>query len=167
MLRATPRRRPSQKAMTALPARRLSAMRDSQLPLLGGTGETVGADETFIGRKDGATPSRGTQHKRAVLSLVECGGSVRSFHIDKANLATIGPIVMANVAHESALMTGEARHYRKVGKRFAAMRPSVIAPKNTCAAMPTYAKRFLQHLQARDFKGIYQHCGEKPPASLP
>jgi hypothetical protein len=81
-------------------------------------GEEVDCTETFIGHKEGTTPSHGTQHRRAVLSLVERGGPVRSFHIDKANLAAIGTIVVANVAREFALMTDGTRPYRKGGKRF-------------------------------------------------
>lgn len=138
------------------------AMRLGQMPPLGGKGKVVEADETFIGRKEGTTPSRGTQHKRAVLSLVERGGSVRSFHIDKANLATIGSIVVANVARESALMTDEARHYRKVGKRFA--RHEAV---NHSAEEYVRGDAYTNTLEGyysifkRGFKGIYQHCAEK------
>jgi transposase-like protein len=45
----------------------------------GGSG-VVEVDETFIGRKKGAPKRRGVGHKRAVLSLVERGGAVRSVH---------------------------------------------------------------------------------------
>lgn len=138
------------------------AMRAGQLPPLGGEGKVVEADETFIGRKEGTTPARGTQHKRAVLSLVERGGSVRSFHIDKANLATIGTIVVANVARESALMTDEARHYQKVGKRFArheAVNHSVEEYVRGDAYTNTLEGYYS--IFKRGFKGIYQHCGEK------
>jgi transposase-like protein len=100
------------------------AMRGGQLPPMGGEGRIVEADETYIGRKDGVTPARGAQHKRAVLSLVERGGSVRSFHIDKANAATVGPIVLANVRRETALMTEMRRNItRRSASTSRAMRP--------------------------------------------
>ena len=55
------------------------AMRTGALAPMGGAGSIVEADETFIGRKDGTEVRRGVAHKRAVLTLVERGGSARSF----------------------------------------------------------------------------------------
>ena len=49
---------------------------------MGGEGEIVEIDETYIGRKEGAEIRRGAGHKNAVLTLVERGGSARSFHVD-------------------------------------------------------------------------------------
>ncbi|MBS0224216.1 MAG: IS1595 family transposase [Proteobacteria bacterium] len=77
------------------------AMRDGMLPPLGGEGSAVEADEIFIGRKAGSKKKRGGYgHKRAVLSVVERGGSVRSFHIDKVGVKEIGRIVANNVRRE-------------------------------------------------------------------
>ena len=55
-------------------------------PSMGGGGKTVEVDETYIGRlkgQPGSASRRGT-HKNTVLTLVERGGSARSFHIDSA-----------------------------------------------------------------------------------
>jgi transposase-like protein len=95
------------------------AMREGQVPPMGGAGEIVEADETYIGTKKGAKKARAFHHKNAVVSLVQRGGSVRSFHVDRANTKTIGRIVANNVARETALMTDEARYYRKPGKLMA------------------------------------------------
>src|SRR5207237_7590713 len=60
------------------------AMRVGGLAPLGGEGKIVEADETFIGHIKGA-PKKvkgGFAHKNIVLTLVERGGSARSFHID-------------------------------------------------------------------------------------
>ena len=71
---------------------------------LGGAGKHVKADETFIGRLEGQPKRKaGYGHKNTVLTLVERGGSARSFHIDGASLADIAPIVRANVSRESNL----------------------------------------------------------------
>ncbi len=71
---------------------------------IGGEGQTVEADETFIGRKHGRPKKRGGYgHKNAVLSLVERGGAVRSFHIDKVGVKEIGEIVAKNVAQKTSL----------------------------------------------------------------
>ena len=86
------------------------AMRAGQMPPLGGEGKAVEADETYIGRKAGKPKKQGHGHKRAVLSLVERGGDVRSFHVDRATTKEIGTIVATNVNRESTLMTDEAGH---------------------------------------------------------
>ena len=59
------------------------------------------------------------RHKNTVLTLVERGGSARSFHIDEATKENIVPIVRANLDRESHLMTDEARRYESVGSEFA------------------------------------------------
>ena len=46
-----------------------------------------------------------------MLSLVERGGKVRSFHIERTNRENVVPIVRANIARESKLATDEGPHY--------------------------------------------------------
>src|SRR5208282_4177968 len=59
------------------------AMRTGGFAPMGGAGSIVEIGETFIGRKEGVEKARaGFGHKNAVLSLVERGGSVRSFRVD-------------------------------------------------------------------------------------
>jgi transposase-like protein len=84
------------------------AMRSGPLAPMGGDGAIVEADETFIGQKKDVPKRRGYAHKHAVLSLVERGGDVRSFHVDGTSAADLVPIVKENVAHE----TRSARHAR-------------------------------------------------------
>jgi transposase-like protein len=57
------------------------AMRLDDLAPMGGGGSIVEVDEAFIGRKEGYETKAGVKHKNAVLTLVERGGSARSFHI--------------------------------------------------------------------------------------
>ncbi len=77
------------------------AMRDGGLAPMGGAGGVVEVDETFIGRKEGVEVRQGAWHKNAVLTLVERGGSARSFHVDEATKAEILPIVRENLDRES------------------------------------------------------------------
>src|ERR1700678_3243711 len=60
------------------------AMRLGGLSPMGGGGKTVEGDETYIGYLEGQPKSgkRGWSNKNIVLTLVERGGSARSFHID-------------------------------------------------------------------------------------
>ena len=95
------------------------AMRIGSLAPMGGVGGIVEADETFIGRKEGSTKRRGHGHKNAVLSLVERGGHVRSFHVDGTSAADVMPIIRKNVAKETAMMTDEGGHYSRLGSDFA------------------------------------------------
>ena len=75
------------------------AMRSDDLSPLGGSGKTVEADETFIGRLPDVPKQRhGYAHKNIVLTLVERGGSARSWHVDTTTVGTLMPIIRANVA---------------------------------------------------------------------
>jgi transposase-like protein len=84
------------------------AMRTGGLAPMGGAGSIVEIDETFIGRKEGAELRRGGAHKNIVLSLIERGGEARSFHVDSTKREDIVPIVEANIAKETHVMTDES-----------------------------------------------------------
>ena len=64
------------------------AMRPANSSPMGGAGGIVEVDETFIGRKEGVEKRRGGAHKNIVLSLVERGGSARSFHVESPRKRT-------------------------------------------------------------------------------
>src|SRR5262245_8093025 len=80
------------------------AMRDGGLAPLGGAGGVVEADETDFGKQETPTPSKsrkgrpyihkggGPAGKRAVIALVERGGSVRTFHPGVADGETVTKI---------------------------------------------------------------------------
>src|SRR3984957_20076972 len=96
------------------------AMRLGGLSPMGGGGKVVEVDETYIGRLEGQPKRRtGGSHKNIVLTLVERGGSARSFHIDSTSNANIAPILKANMSREARLMTDEAPQYKEPGRDFA------------------------------------------------
>jgi transposase-like protein len=95
------------------------AMRTGDLAPMGGAGSIVEIDETFIGRKPGMPIKRGTNHKHVVLTLVERGGSVRSFHVDGVKKDDVLPIIRANLDRETHVMTDEAKRYAQLGDEFA------------------------------------------------
>ena len=78
----------------------------------------VEIDETFIGRKEGAEVRRGGSYKNIVLSLVERGGEARSFHVGSTKKEDIIPIVKANIAKETHVMTDELNTYSGFGEHF-------------------------------------------------
>jgi transposase-like protein len=88
------------------------AMRVTGAEPMGGSGKVVEVDETYYGRVEGVPKQRtGSAHKNVVLTLVERGGSARSFHIDSTSIANIAPILKAHINRESRLMTDEAPQY--------------------------------------------------------
>ncbi|MFM9842536.1 MAG: IS1595 family transposase [Dongiaceae bacterium] len=138
------------------------AMRSDKLPPIGGAGAKVEADETFIGnKKDRKKRPGGFAHKHVVFSLVERGGELRSFHIDRANAKNVRDVMVRQVSPKSAVMTDDASYYRWVGDAFADHQ-SVnhkaeewvrgIAHTNTLEGFFSIFKRGM--------RGIYQHCGE-------
>ena len=108
------------------------AMRETGGGPLGGEGKIVEADETYFGQTENRRPSpqrkdrpftkrgrTGPGGKRAVVALVERGGKVRSFHVERADKATITKIVTENIARESKLHTDESRLYYGADEHFA------------------------------------------------
>jgi transposase-like protein len=139
------------------------AMRSGELAPMGGAGGTVEADETFIGRKDDSIKRRGHGHKNAVLSLVHReSGQVRSFHVDGVSAADIIPIVKANVAKETAMMTDEGGAYFTLGDHFASHESvSHKADEYVRGDVHTNTVEGYYSIFKRGMKGVYQHCSEK------
>lgn len=94
------------------------AMRDDAGGLLGGGGSIVEADETYMDAKKGVAKNGAGHHRIKVVSLVQRDGKTRSFHVANVDGANLKPILMANIAKDSHLMTDGAMHYRKIGKEF-------------------------------------------------
>jgi transposase-like protein len=139
------------------------AMRIGGLAPMGGDGSTVEADETFIGRKEDSIKRRGHGHKNAVLSLVDRkSGQVRSFHIDSVSAADIVPIVKANVAKETAMMTDEGGAYFTLGDHFASHESvSHKADEYVRGDVHTNTVEGYYSIFKRGMKGVYQHCSKK------
>jgi transposase-like protein len=139
------------------------AMRTGSLAPMGGAGGIVEADETFIGRKEGSIKRRGHGHKNAVLSLVDReSGQVRSFHVDSVSAAELVPIVKANVAKETAMMTDEWSGYFSLGNHFASHESvSHKADEYVRGEVHTNTVEGYYSIFKRGMKGVYQHCGEK------
>jgi hypothetical protein len=100
----------------------------STLPKLGGLGEVIEADETYVGGKPrnkqpGKGPVKGwlQTRKLPVVSLVERGGQIRSFVTADVTARNIGRILQENASLDSHLMTDSSNVYKYgVGKPFRA-----------------------------------------------
>lgn len=152
------------------------AMRDGSLAPMGGAGSIVEADETYMPKPKseratkrttgqpytGGKHGRGLANSRTIISLVERGGSVRSFHVDRADKATVASIVTQNVHREATLHTDESRLYKGADAH--------VAEHHTVNhAKGEYTRNGVHNNSAegyfsifkRGMKGIYQHCSEK------
>ena len=142
---------------------------------MGGGGKIVEADETYFGKQETPQPSKqrrgrpytkggksGPSGKRAVISLVERGGRVRSFHPGVADGTTVAEIVRDNIARETRLMTDESRLYVRVGAEFASHETVNHSAKEYVRGdITTNSAEGYFSIFKRGMKGIYQHCGEK------
>jgi transposase-like protein len=144
------------------------AMRVMNPMPIGGEGKVVEADETYFGdnTREGVKLTkhgkRGLRGKRAVLALVERGGSVRTFHVDEADKETVNEIMSKNVARESYLATDESRLYSDAWKHVAdhlAVRHSIGEYVREDVHTNTVEGYFS--IFKRGMKGVYQHCSEK------
>lgn len=137
---------------------------------LGGAGETVEIDETFIGFQDGAnnkTPRSASQFRNTVLTLVQRGGSARSFHVDGTTVGRMLPIIRANIKAETAVMTDSASWYKYLNKDGQFSSHDTV--DHSKEEYVRYGER-LMHTNTvegyysvfkRGMKGVYQHCAEK------
>jgi hypothetical protein len=153
----------------------------SKLPPMGGAGRVVEIDETYHGKVAEPTELRtdgkklkqvrkgkfaGPANKRAIIALVERGGSARTFHVAEANAATVQKIVRENVHPQSRVHTDASSLYQFAAKEFAehqSVRHSMgeyvkwdengAIHNNSCESYFSVFKRGM--------KGVYQHCSEK------
>lgn len=150
------------------------AMRDGNLGPLGGEGKTVEADETYLWNATDQSPSQhrkgrpllkrkaGTSNKRAVLGLIERGGSVRTFHVIQATKVNVAELVSQNVSRESKIYTDESRLYTQVGGTFT--EHSTVkhsAGEYVRGAVHSNTIESYFSIFKRGMRGTYQHCKEK------
>jgi transposase-like protein len=139
------------------------AMRDDGSVNFGAGGGVVEVDETFIGREPGKPVRRGVGHKMKVLTLVDrTTGRAKSMVVDDLKIATLLPILKANIAAEATIHTDEAMQYDNLNKHFAA-HASVNhgAEEYVRGDVTTNTVEGYFSIFKRGMKGVYQHCGKK------
>jgi transposase-like protein len=141
---------------------------------LGGEGQIVEADETYLGKRDGK-PSKPdsfvsgfgwVQHpkidtQRKVVALVERGGKARSFVVDQVNKKTVQKILFTNADRKSTLMTDEHVVYPSAGAHFADHQTVNHSQKEYArGTASTNTVEGYFSIFKRGMKGVYQHCSE-------
>jgi transposase-like protein len=149
------------------------SMRAGGLEPLGGEGKIVEADETYYGPSEEPRMSpqrkgrpyihgKGPANKRPIVSLVERGGRVRSFHVAVADKATVQGIVVDNILRESRLHTDESKLYTGSKSLFASHETVKHSAKEYVRGdVHTNSAEGFFSIFKRGMKGVYQHCGEK------
>jgi transposase-like protein len=166
----------SKKGFTAAQLERLLGCEYNTAWFLHHRGSVIEADETYFGNvpeskrrkvrtsglpylKKGA---HGPANKRAIVSLVERGGNVRSFHVPTADAVTVAKIVRENVHKEARLHTDESKLYGKVGQEFAAHETINHSAKEYARGdVTTNSVEGFFSIFKRGMRGNYQHCAEK------
>jgi transposase-like protein len=149
------------------------AMTDTKGGPLGGEGKIVEADETYMGKTDVQPKTRtsgqpfigkrgrGPSGKRAIVSLVERGGNVRSFHVKNAKVSTVREILVRNASRASKLHTDESRLYITTGQEFSAHETvNHQAGEYARDDVTTNSVEGFFGIFKRGMRGVYQHCGE-------
>jgi len=137
-------------------------------------GGTVEMDETYVGGKLRVGPQSNkpgerpkdrlvhTANKAAVVSLVQRGGSVRSYHIEKITARNLRPIVNEMVAKDAHLMTDTSsildsasagRKHSMVNhkaKEYVRIEKGEVITTNTVEGYFSILKRGIN--------GTYHHC---------
>lgn len=144
-------------------------------PPMGGNGGVVEVDETIFGRADTHPKGRrrknakitNSAHKNVILSLVERGGSVRSYHVAGSTVGEVVPIVKENVARESAVMTDKAQLYRDQLRDFGSHdrvdhgKAEYVRHEEGKPVITTNTVENFFSVFKRGMRGTYQHCKEK------
>jgi hypothetical protein len=139
----------------------------------------VEVDETYVGGKEIGKGHTGANNpagnKTAVLALLERGGNVRSFPLERATLKNIGPILEQHIDPSSHLVTDESAIYYTVRDKFASHRPishrskkyvrreaDMVVTTNTIESYFALLKRAnygIHHHMSRKYLGSY--CAER------
>jgi len=142
------------------------------VPPMGGDGKIVEADETYFGRVENPRTkttsgrpyikSGRAANKRPIVSLVERGGNVRSFHVAVADKINVTDIVRSNVHKETRLHTDESRLYSGSDEHFASHETVRHTAKEYARGdVNTNTVEGYFSIFKRGMKGVYQHCKEK------
>lgn len=143
------------------------AMRPAAFTPMGGPTSIVESDETHFGKSELAPKGRVRKRfhwsRNIVLTLVERGGSARSFKVNSASQGVIWPIIAKNIRRESDLMTDEGSWYKAIGRQFATHN-TVTHSKDEYVRDGFIHSNTVENYYSifkRGMKGIYQHCSEK------
>src|SRR6266704_2213149 len=147
----------------------------AQNPLCNGSIESAnddghsGSGRDVCRRKAGiraASTPKNKSNKAPVVSLVERGGKVRSFHTEMVTGKTLKQVVRENVASNTHVMTDDHPGYSGLGKHFrrhSTIRHSwkVYARKEGDVLISTNTIEGYFSILKRGINGVYHHVGKQ------
>jgi len=130
-------------------------------PKMGGGDMAIEADETYVGGKAHNRAYGPIPPKQSVMSLVERGGKVRSFHVPNVTANNLYPIIARHTHADSRFMTDESLVYTAIGATFADYQTVNHAAKEYVRddAYTNTAVGYFSILK-RGIYGVYQHVSE-------
>jgi transposase-like protein len=129
---------------------------------LGGPWRVVEGDETYIGRKAKSRAYQAPGPTQAVVSLVERGGAVRSFHVPNVTAANLRPIIARHVHTDSRYITDQGTVSINLGLPFRSRHQTVNHSAKEYVRGDVYTNTVEGHFSIikRGIYGIYQHVSE-------
>lgn len=140
----------------------MNEVRGFSVPPMGGAGRTIEADETYVGGKGENRAYGPIPAKQIVMSLVERGGAVRSFHVPNITANSLRPILGKHAHPDSRFMSDESNVYRGIGWNFKGGYGSVNHSAGEYVRGDIYtntAENYFSILK-RGIYGVYQHVSE-------
>lgn len=118
---------------------------------------TIEADETYIGGKHKGKRGRGSENKKPVFGMVARNGDVRAIPVENVKMATLQPIIEANVAKGSNVMTDELHSYNKLSENYEHETVSHAQKEYVRGNVHTQNIENFWSLLKRGILGIYHH----------
>jgi transposase-like protein len=139
----------------------MTEVRTLLTPPMGGAGATIEADETYVGGKAANRAFGPIPPKQAVVSLVQRGGGVRSFHIPRVTASNLYPIIARHTHEDSRFMTDESNVYTAIGATFSDYQTVNHSAKEYVRdeAYTNTVEGYFSVLK-RGIYGVYQHVSE-------
>jgi transposase-like protein len=125
---------------------------------LGGPGKIVESDETWITKSPKTRRGRHERTDTQILSLVECGGPIRSVFLDHTSVRVA---LWGQIHEDSRLMTDRAMHYRGLMPR--GQHEAVDHSKHEWVRGDAHTNTLEGFFSVfkRGLVGVYQHVDKK------
>jgi transposase-like protein len=130
---------------------------------LGGEGQTIEADETWVGGKAANRAYGPIPPKHAVASLVERNGRVRSFHVPNVTASNLAPLIARHAHPDSRFMTDESNVYSHAGSWFKDHQTVNHSAKEYVRREDNAYTNTIEgyfSILKRGIYGVYQHVSE-------